>query len=180
MIGNILKGLIALATLSLAIFNFYLGNIGYGIMLILLTFFVTIFIIRNERIIVALYYLRKQEMEKAEKSLDKIKNPDHLISKRQQAYYFYLKGLLTIQTKGIGKGESLLKKALAMGLKNDTDKAVAKLNLAGAAASRRQVSLANNLLNEAKKLDKKGMLDEQIKMFKQQMKKPQVIRQKYR
>ena len=53
----------------------------------------------------------------------------------------------------------------------DMDLAVAKLNLAGVALTRRRKLEATNLLNEAKKLDKQGMLKEQITMMKEQMKK---------
>jgi hypothetical protein len=51
------------------------------------------------------------------------------------------------------------------------DLAVAKINLAGIAMSRRRKIEATNLLNEAKKLDKQNMLKEQITMMKQQLKK---------
>ena len=53
----------------------------------------------------------------------------------------------------------------------DMDLAVAKLNLAGVAMSRRRKLEATTLLNEAKRLDKQGMLKEQIVMMKDQMKK---------
>jgi hypothetical protein len=48
------------------------------------------------------------------------------------------------------------------------DLAVAKLNLAGVAMSRRRKLEATNLLNEEKRLDKQGMLKEQITMMKGQ------------
>ena len=66
---------------------------------------------------------------------------------------------------------SNFKKAIELGLSMDMDLAVAKLNLAGVAMSRRRKLEATNLLNEAKKLDKQGMLKEQITMMKEQMKK---------
>ena len=53
----------------------------------------------------------------------------------------------------------------------DMDLAVAKLNLAGIAMTRRRKLEATSLLNEAKKLDKQNMLKEQITMMKDQMKK---------
>jgi hypothetical protein len=43
--------------------------------------------------------------------------------------------------------------------------------LAGVAMHKRRKREATTLLNEAKKLDKHGMLNDQIKMMKQQMKK---------
>jgi hypothetical protein len=51
------------------------------------------------------------------------------------------------------------------------DLAVAKLNLAGVAMSRRRKLEATNLISEVKKLDKQGMLKDQIKLMKDQMKK---------
>ena len=63
------------------------------------------------------------------------------------------------------------KKAIALGLSMDQDLALAKLQLAGIAMTRRRKMEATSLLNEAKKLDKQNMLKEQIKMMKDQMKK---------
>ena len=53
----------------------------------------------------------------------------------------------------------------------DHNIAMAKLNLAGVAMHKRRKREATILMNEAKKLDKHGMLKEQIQMMKQQMKK---------
>jgi hypothetical protein len=51
------------------------------------------------------------------------------------------------------------------------DKAMAKLNLAGIAMSKRRKRQAQIYLKDAKKLDKHNMLNDQIRMMKQQMKK---------
>jgi Icc-related predicted phosphoesterase len=69
------------------------------------------------------------------------------------------------------QSEKFFKKAIELGLSMDMDLAVAKLNLAGIAMSRRRKMEATALLNEAKKLDKQNMLNDQIKMMKEQMKK---------
>ena len=69
------------------------------------------------------------------------------------------------------QSEKFFKKAIELGLSMDMDLAVAKLNLAGIAMSRRRKMEATALLNEAKKLDKQGMLKDQIVMMKDQMKK---------
>jgi len=63
------------------------------------------------------------------------------------------------------------KRALKLGLSMDHDLAMAKLSLAGISMQKRRKREATNLLQEAKKLDKRGMLKEQIKMMQQQMKK---------
>ena len=71
----------------------------------------------------------------------------------------------------IHQSEKFFKKAVELGLSLDMDLAVAKLNLAGIAMSRKRKMEATALLNEAKKLDKQNMLKEQITMLKGQMKK---------
>jgi hypothetical protein len=71
----------------------------------------------------------------------------------------------------INQAEKYFKKAIELGLSMDMDLAVAKLNLAGVAMTRRRKLEATSLLNEAKKLDKQNMLKDQIVMMKEQMKK---------
>jgi hypothetical protein len=58
-----------------------------------------------------------------------------------------------------------------LGLILKQDQAMAKLSLAGILMAKRNKREATRLLNEAKKLDKKGMLAEQIRMMKQQLKR---------
>ena len=71
----------------------------------------------------------------------------------------------------MNKAEKFFKRSLAIGLRTDMDQAVAKLNLAGLAMSRRRKREASALLTEVKKLDKHNMLEDQRKMMKDQMKK---------
>ena len=54
-----------------------------------------------------------------------------------------------------------------------------KLNLAGIAMTKNRKRDADLLLAEAKKLDKHGMLNDQIKMMQQQMKKMGQPRQQF-
>jgi hypothetical protein len=76
-----------------------------------------------------------------------------------------------VSQTNINQAEKYFKKAIELGLSMDMDLAVAKLNLAGVAMSRRRKLEATTLLNEAKKLDKQNVLKEQITMMKDQMKK---------
>ncbi|MDA9908424.1 DUF2892 domain-containing protein, partial [Schleiferiaceae bacterium] len=57
------------------------------------------------------------------------------------------------------------------GLRMNQDKALAKLNLAGIALTKRRKKEAQILLTEVKKLDTKNVLAEQTKYIKQQMKR---------
>jgi len=72
---------------------------------------------------------------------------------------------------GIGKAESFLRKALKTGLRQKHDQAMAKLQLAGIALAKRRKREAQVLLTDVKKLDERGMLNDQVKMLKQQMKR---------
>jgi len=164
-----IKALLSLAILSAGIYLFTAGEIGYGILVILLMGLVILSVFRDERILKAFYHLRKNDMQKAETTLSKIKHPEKLI-KSQEAYFYYLNGLVLSQTQ-MNKAEKFFKRALTLGLRNDTDKAVAKLNMAGLAMSRRRKREATTLLAEVKKLDKHNMLEDQVKMMKQQLKR---------
>ena len=164
-----IKIALALIILACSIFLFNSGEIGYGIVVLIIMGLVILSIFKDERIVKAFYHLRKNDMQKAASTLSKIKHPEKLI-RSQEAYYYYLNGLILSQTQ-MNQSERLFKKALSIGLRTDTDKAVAKLNLAGLAMSRRKKREATTLITEAKKLDKHNMLDEQLKMMKQQLKR---------
>jgi tetratricopeptide (TPR) repeat protein len=133
---------------------------------------------KNEIIILAFLQLRKQNFEGASKWLSKIKNPESALTKKQQGYYNYLKGLMVSQSN-MNEAEKYFKKAITLGLSMDHDLAMAKINLAGIAFSKRRKIEAQKLLSEAQKLDKRNMLADQIKMMKGQMKKGQMPNQHF-
>jgi len=162
----VLAGIIVL----ISFWQFYLGNIGNGIMYILLAGIFVFLYFKNEMILLAFLRLRKQDFPGAKKWLDKIKNPEAALTQKQQGYFWYLHGLMVSQTN-ITKAEKYFKKAIKLGLSMDQDLAMAKLNLAGIAMTKRRKREAQIYLTEAKKLDKHGMMKEQIQMMKQQMKK---------
>jgi tetratricopeptide (TPR) repeat protein len=165
-----IKIVIAALIFATAVWQFTESNIGNGIFLIILTLIPIFLYFRNEFILLAFLQLRKQNFEGAKKWLAKIKNPETALVQKQQGYYNYLQGLMLSQTNLI-QAEKYFKKAIQLGLNMDMDLAVAKLNLAGVALSRRRKLEATNLISEVKKLDKQGMLADQIKMMKEQMKK---------
>ena len=153
-----------------SVWQFIDGEIGNGIALLLPAAIVLFTYFRNERILISLYHMRKSDVTKAEKSLLRISSPQKSLIKGQLAYYYLLLGMIESQRK-VGKAETLLKKALNTGLRMDQDKALAKLNLAGIALSKRRKKEAQILLTEVKRLDTKNALAEQTKYIKQQMKR---------
>lgn len=173
-----IKLIIAVAIFATAIWQFTENNIGNGIMLIFLALIFVFLYFKNEFILLAFLKLRKQDFEGAEKWLNKIKNPKAALTTKQEGYYNYLKGIMVSQSN-INEAEKRFKKAISLGLSMDHDLAMAKLNLAGIAFSKRRKQEAQILLKEAEKLDKRGMLTDQIKMMKDNMKRAQAPNQHY-
>lgn len=168
MIALILKVLLSLGSLFYTVYLFAIGSWGWAIMFIFATAFFVLLIFRNENILLALAQMRTQNYEKAQKYLNRIKQPQFLI-KRQRAYFYYLTGLAGGQQNSLGQAEGLFRKSLAIGLKADHDNAMAKMNLAAICMSTGRRKEAETLLVEAKKHDKKGMLNDHIKDLRKQM-----------
>jgi hypothetical protein len=166
---NIKLVLAALIT-GWAVYQFSQVNIMNGISILLLAGIFVLFYFKNEFILLAFLQLRKQNFPGAQKWLNYIKNPEAALITKQQGYYNYLHGIMLSQTN-ITQAEKYLRKAVKIGLSMDHDLAMAKLQLAGIAMTKRRKREATNLMAEAKKLDKHGMLKEQIQMMKNQMKK---------
>ena len=170
MFNKNIKLVLTAGIIALAVWQFMENNIGNGIMYILLSLIFVFLYFKNEIILLAFLRLRKQDFPGAQKWLGKIKNPKASLVRKQQGYYNYLQGLMISQTN-ITQAEKFFKKAISLGLSMNADLAMAKLNLAGIAFTKNRRREAENLLSEAKKLDKQNMLTEQIKMMKQQMKR---------
>jgi len=153
-----------------SVFHFSQGNIMNGISILFLAGIFILLYFKNEFIIMAFLQLRKQDFEGTKKWLGYIKNPESALIVKQQGYYNYLHGIILSQTN-ITQAEKFLRKAVKLGLSMNHDLAMAKLQLAGIAMTKRRKREATNLMAEAKKLDTNGMLKEQMQMMKKQMKK---------
>jgi len=178
MFNKNIKLVLAILILALAVWQFTEGNIGNGIMYILLAGVFVFLYYKNEMILLAFLRLRKQDFPGAKKWLDRIPNPEGALVRKQQGYYNYLNGLMVSQTN-MNEAYTFFKKAEKLGLSMTADMAMVKLNLAGIAMTKNRKREAELLLAEAKKMDKHNMLDEQIKMMKQQMKRAGVPRQQF-
>ncbi|MEQ6123413.1 DUF2892 domain-containing protein [Pseudotenacibaculum sp. MALMAid0570] len=163
---------LVLAALSLAwsVYEFWQGHIGNGIAIFFLMGIFVLLYFKNEFILLAFLQLRKQNFAGAQKWLAYIKNPSASLTRKQEGYYNYLHGIMMSQTN-ITQAEKYLRKAVKLGLAMKHDLAMAKLQLAGIAMTKRRKREATTLMAEAKKLDKHGMLKEQMQMMKQQMKR---------
>ena len=170
MFNKNIKLIIAVAIVAWAVYEFTQKHIGNGISLLLLAGVFVFFYFKNEFLLLSFMRLRKQDFPGAKKWLDKIKNPSGALVAKQEGYFNFLHGILVSQTN-LTQAEKYFKKALKLGLSMSHDVAMAKLQLAGVAMTKRRKREATNLIAEAKKLDKHGVLTEQIRMMKQQMKK---------
>ena len=170
MFNKNIKLVLASLTAIWSVYEFTQGNIMNGISILLLAGIFILFYFKNEFILLAFLQLRKQNFAGATKWLNYIKNPSTALIQKQEGYYNYLHGIMLSQTN-ITQAEKFLRKAVKLGLAMDHDLAMAKLQLAGIAMTKRRKREATNLMAEAKKLDKHGMLKEQMQMMKQQMKK---------
>ncbi|RZJ73679.1 DUF2892 domain-containing protein [Flavobacterium sp.] len=170
MFNKNIKIVFAVLIFAAAVWQFVEGNIGNGVFLIILTALPILLYFKNEFILLAFLRLRKQDFPGAQKWLSKISNPETALVTKQKGYYNYLQGIMLSQTN-LNQAEKYFKKAVEYGLSMDMDMAVVKLQLAGIAAGRRRKIEAQNLLAEAKKLDKHNMLKDQIAMLKENLKR---------
>ena len=171
MLGFIIRTVLSLLSLFLLVYSFATGHWGWGIVMIFVTALIILTYFRNQHMILALNQMRVGNHEKALSYLNKISRPD-LLPKKQHAYILYLKGMLGAHEMGFSKSEQLVRKALEMGLRTKQDNAVARLHLAGICAQTGRRSEAQTLLSESKKLDKDGVLKEQISMMQKQLASP--------
>jgi hypothetical protein len=160
----IIRILITTVLLFFTIYLYSSGSWGWGIFFTIITALVGMTFIYNENVALALNHMRSGNQEKAQASVNRITHP-HLLPKRQHAYVLYLQSVMNVQSMPHSKSESMLRKALGMGLKRGHDQAMAKMQLAGICAQTGRKQDAITLLNEAKKADNTGMMKDQIKMM---------------
>ena len=160
----IIAGAILGAAITLMIFGFW----GWGIPLVFLAILVALTYMFNENMLIAQYFLRKENMDKSKHWLDKITDYEKQLISTQRGYYHLLIGMIESRKAPL-QSEKYFKKALSLGMTMDHNIALAKLSLAGIAMAKRNKREANMYLQEAKKADKNKLLADQIKMMKDQM-----------
>lgn len=121
---------------------------GASALFVAIVVFVTFFF--NENMLIAQFYLRKENMDKAKQWLNKITNYEKQLIRAQHGYYHLLIGLIESRTAPL-QSEKYFKKALTLGMQMDHNIALAKLSLAGIAMAKRNKREATQLLQEAKR-----------------------------
>jgi hypothetical protein len=165
---NIFRLIIGFSILGGAIALMVFGYWGWGILAVLISILVLATYFYNENMLLAQWFLRKDNMPKAEAFLKKITNYETQLVRMQHGYYNLLVGLVESR-KAPMQSEKYFKKALSLGMQMDHNIALAKLSLAGIAMGKRNKREAQMYLTEAKKADKNKLLADQIKQMKDQM-----------
>lgn len=166
--SNLVRLIIGIVFLVGSVALFVFGHWGWGILTLVAAIFIAITYFYNENMLIAQWYLRKNNLEKTEVFLNRITNYEKQLNKMQHGYYNLLLGLLESR-KAPMKSEKYFKQALSLGLHMDHNVALAKLSLAGIAMAKRNKREAQMYLSEAKKADKNKLLADQIKEMKDQM-----------
>ena len=159
-LGFVLLG----ASVALMIFGFW----GWGILGVFISILVFVTFFFNENMLLAQWFLRKDDMPKAERFLKRITEYEKQLIRVQHGYYNLLIGLIESR-KAPMQSEKYFKKAVSLGLHMDHNIALAKLSLAGIAMGKRNKREATMHLSEAIKADKNKLLADQIKQMKDQM-----------
>lgn len=170
MFPKVIKLILSFLSIGFAVYQFIDDYLGNGILFLLLSGMFILLYFKNEIIFLSFLRLRKQDFIGTEKWLSRIPNIERNLVRKQQGYYYYLMGIIQSQ-KNLTQAEKYFKTAIKLGLSMSHDLAMAKMSLAGIYMQKRRKREAQQLLTEAKKLDKHGMLSGQMKMIQQQMKK---------
>ena len=99
MFSKIIRLGLTAAIFAWSIYQFADGEIGNGIALLFPMGLVLFTYFRNERILLTLWHMRKNDVAKAEKALSGIRNPEKSLIKGQLAYYYLLMGMIESQRK---------------------------------------------------------------------------------
>ena len=179
---NIVRLIIACVVLGAAVTLAAFGFWWWAVLIFLIGGIVLLTFFFNENMLLAQYFMRKENMPKAEGFLARITDYEKQLIRNQHGYYNLLLGLIE-SNKSPLKSEKYFKKSLSLGLTMSHNVALAKLSLAGISMSKRNKREAEMYLKEAQKADKNKLLAEQIKMMKGQMAqvdKQQVVRGGFR
>jgi hypothetical protein len=180
--SNIVRLIIACVIMGAGVTLCAFGFWGWGIVVFLLGGIALLTFFFNENMLLAQFYLRKENSDKAEAVLVKITDYEKQLYKGQHGYYNLLVGLIESRKAPL-KSEKYFKKALQLGMGMSHNTALAKLSLAGISMAKRNKREAEMYLKDAAKDDKNKLLADQIKMMKgqmAQMDKQQVVRGGFR
>ncbi|MGY3793746.1 hypothetical protein [uncultured Aquimarina sp.] len=109
----------------------------------------------------AFQQLKKENTNKAEKLISKVRNPNNL-SKQQKSYYHFTTGIIASEKNEFDVAKSELTKALEIGLRTKNDTSIVLLNLANIEYERKELSSAKEYLNKLKDYELKPLVKSEM------------------
>jgi ATP/maltotriose-dependent transcriptional regulator MalT len=169
MVGSIFRFIIIFAALFLTVWFAIDGEwlLSLGSILVLVIYFWAQ--LRAARVYLAWLQVGRQKFDKAQASIDKIKEPEKLTG-ANKGYYFMTKGVLLLVKQKLDPAEKAFKTALNSGLKTENDQALIYLQLAGIEMSRGNKKQATTFIEKSKKLKHHKALDAEIVKLEAMMK----------
>ena len=153
--------LLVLVNLVLVIF-FFLREDFLSMFLILISTGLFVYgYFRYGTVYLAFQQLKKENYDKSEKLISKIKNPS-MLSANQKSYYHFAQGIIASNKRDWDKSASDLNKALTIGLRTENDISIALLNLANVEFERKNFEKAIELIKKIKKFDLNSLVRSEL------------------
>ncbi len=116
----------------------------------------------------AFQQMKKDNIEKAEELISKIKKPDRL-NKGHKSYYYFTTGIIALEKKEFEKSHSDLTQALNIGLRTENDKSIVLLNLANIELLKKNYNEAIEYIKKVRKLDLKPLVESETNRIEKEI-----------
>ena len=102
MLNRIIKFILIAIVSAAMVYEFFQVNIGNGIMYLLLGGIIVLLLFKHEINLLAFLQIRRNKFDSTRKILAWVKKPEQM-PKKQQAYYYFLNGLVESQSNAMTK-----------------------------------------------------------------------------
>lgn len=124
---------------------------------------------RNGTVLLVGRAMKQDKLEKAARLLDEIRYPERLSRYQQSQYYFY-RGALDLRADRLEPAKAAFDKALEIGMRNETDRAAAYINLGVIAVKEGDKKQARTFLKKIKELKYRPHLRSSIAILERHVK----------
>lgn len=140
---------------------------------LILSTFISLFILYGYynvgTVFLALGKMRKNDFVKAATLLDQIKNPDRL-NKNYRSYFYFIRGIIAHEEDQFLDSKTCLLEALSIGIKKESDRAMALLALTDMEMVNKNESQARNYFVQIKNLKVQQALMPHIRKMQEWLK----------
>jgi hypothetical protein len=153
----IVRILLIISSIAISIYFYTKDDILNTVMLLLCAGLFAYGYFKAGTVYIAFQALKKEDYEKAEILINKIKDPEKL-SKGQKSYYYFSQGAIAAKKNDWDKSYTELNKALAIGLRTENDTAIVLLNLANTELERKNFKEANDFMTKLNTFELKSLV----------------------